>query len=76
MSRLTDRNPEAVCPTCAAGGQMGCCARLRCYCGHKECWAFDSYFKPSPVTITTTLAPDKRVANSWAERDEPTWLDR
>lgn len=35
------------CPTCVAEGKPGSCAKLRCYCGHRECWAFASYTKPT-----------------------------
>jgi hypothetical protein len=71
MSRVTTN-----CPTCQSEGERGSCARLRCYCGHSGCYAFDSYFKPEPAAVATVRAPDKRMAQSWAEREEPTWLDR
>ena len=64
------------CPTCKNEGERGSCARLRCYCGHVECWAFDSYYKPEAAAGTIIRAPDERMAKSWAEREEPTWLDR
>lgn len=72
MSRPTVTN----CPTCTSEGERGSCARLRCYCAHAECWAFDSYQKPEPVAVAIVRAPDARMARSWAEREEPTWLDR
>lgn len=64
------------CIDCAAEGQMGSCARLRCYCGHVTCWAYDSYYKPEAPTTVTVRKADERMAQSWAEREEPTWLDR
>ena len=69
-------SPIIQCPICKAEGERGSCARLRCYCGHPECWAFDSYYKPEAAAVATVRAPDKRMAQSWAEREEPTWLDR
>ena len=71
MSRVTTN-----CPSCVKAGQQGSCARLRCYCGHSECWAFDSYYKPAATVITAAPKADERMAKSWAEREEPTWLDR
>ncbi|AHB31674.1 hypothetical protein ArV2_gp63 [Arthrobacter phage vB_ArS-ArV2] len=31
------------CTTCTTSGRQGTCARHRCYCGHPECWAYDSW---------------------------------
>lgn len=65
------------CRECADSGRNGTCARLRCYCGHATCWAFDSYvpLKDIPIPALPTAA-DTRQAASWANREEPTWLDR
>lgn len=41
MNRVTTN-----CPTCVNGGEQGSCARHRCYCGHPDCWAYDSYIDP------------------------------
>lgn len=71
MTRVTTN-----CPVCTNAGQQGSCARLRCYCGHSECWAFDSYYKPVATSLTVAPKADERMAKSWAEREEPTWLDR
>jgi hypothetical protein len=38
------------CAACVLDGERGSCARFRCYCGHRECWAFDSYYEPEVVT--------------------------
>lgn len=74
-------SPIIQCPVCKSKGEQGSCARLRCYCGHQECWAFDSYYdarerKPEPFISAVVRPPDTRMAQSWAEREEPTWLDR
>ena len=73
---MRQASPIIQCPTCAKSGERGSCARLRCYCGHEECWAFDSYFKPETIAAPTVRKADERMARSWAEREEPTWLDR
>lgn len=67
---------DLYCQACVDGGVRGSCARYRCYCGHAECWAFDSYYKPKSSAALPTRTPDMRMAKSWAEREEPTWLDR
>lgn len=64
------------CPACIDKGELGSCARYRCYCGHQECWAFDSYYKPEAIAAPVVRKADKRMAQSWADREEPTWLDR
>jgi hypothetical protein len=71
MSRITTN-----CAACSDKGNRGSCARYRCYCGHQQCWAFDSYYKPETVSAPAVRKADKRMAQSWAEREEPTWLDR
>jgi hypothetical protein len=71
MNRITTN-----CPACTQTGEQGSCARYRCYCGHAECWAFDSYYKPETPIAPVVRAADKRMAQSWADREEPTWLDR
>ena len=52
------------------------CAPLRCYCGHPECPAFGSWEPLREVSVTSIKPADERMAKSWAEREEPTWLDR
>lgn len=53
------------CPPCAVAGRHGYCARGRCYCGHPECWAYDSWEPPPELT---PVARGKRVKL----REEPT----
>ena len=66
-------SPKIIgCETCG-----GYCAPNRCYCGHPECHAYASW-KPrrkTAPTVTPTRNND-RHAQAWAEREEPTWLDR
>ena len=49
----TETEAKPGCEACDFVGRKGQCAHLRCYCGHKECWAFASW---TPVT-TPTVAP-------------------
>lgn len=46
------------------------------YCGHPECPAFGSWEPLREVNVTSIKPADERMARSWAEREEPTWLDR
>ena len=67
------------CSSCQTSGRNGYCAPLRCYCGHECCPAFPSYSRERYGDIKTTTAipaNSERMASSWAEREEPTWLDR
>lgn len=73
---MTGSRDIRQCAACVANGERGSCARLRCYCGHRECWAFDSYYKPETPAAITVAKADERMARSWAEREESTWLDR
>lgn len=36
------REPYRSCPVC----EFGYCAPARCYCGHPECNAYESYYNP------------------------------
>lgn len=64
------------CKACHNLGKFGYCARLRCYCGHPECHAADSYYTLEPLSNIIVSAPDERMAKSWKEREGPTWLDK
>lgn len=64
------------CATCTDLDRRGYCAPLRCYCGHDTCHAAASYETPAPLNVTSIKPPDERLAQSWAQREEPTWLDR
>lgn len=50
------------------------CARLACYCGHPECWAYKTYRKPKRIPIKG-YENTERIRESWENRDGPTWLD-
>ena len=64
------------CRDCAETGRKGYCAPLRCYCGHQTCHAFASYVEVHPLDVTTIPTSKSRAAEAWADREEPTWLDR
>lgn len=36
------------CASCDPTGRGRYCARHRCYCGHPDCWAADSYVELPP----------------------------
>jgi len=67
----------APCKSCVTAGRAGSCARLRCYCGHEGCWAFDSWV---PLTrresAASAPANTDAIRASWDARDGETWLDR
>ena len=67
---------RAACQTCTEEGRKGYCARLRCYCGHEDCHASASYVEVLPPDVTTIPTSKSRAAELWADREEPTWLDR
>ena len=65
------------CAACADSGRNGTCARLRCYCGHQECWAAESFVELGVMRVPANVpAGDARQAQTWANREEPTWLDK
>lgn len=51
------------------------CARLRCYCGHPECPAFASWEPLRAPNVTNIKPADERLAASWAQREEGSWID-
>ena len=66
----------AYCATCAETGRRGYCAPAGCYCGHDDCYAAASYVKVRPLNVMTIPTAKSRAAEAWADREEPTWLDR
>ena len=46
----------------------------RCYCGHPECPAYDTYRElPKPQNI---FYKNNTSRSSWDDREEQTWLDK
>lgn len=79
MSGRTFKTTVDYCTACHEAGKHGHCAPLRCYCGHPECHAYASWkprTKTAPVVKPTRNNANDRQAQSWADREEPTWLDR
>ena len=68
-------DPVIHCATCDPTGRGRNCARLACYCGHPECWAYKTYRKPVRAQIKG-YENTARIRESWNNREEPTWLDR
>ena len=66
--------PAPYCPQCTIPG--GWCAPHRCYCGHKQCPAYASYISRDQIKATTAKTNATQHAQSWAQREEATWLDR
>ena len=67
------------CPQCRAEKPASTryCAPAGCYCGHPECPAFPSYIPRRALSSVALLrGADERMAKSWSDREEPTWLDR
>lgn len=68
------RQDAPGCTTCTEVGRKGCCAPLRCYCGHDTCHAFASWTPLQPLNVTDISKPKK--GSAWAEREESTWIDK
>ena len=64
-----------TCQTCTEEGRKGYCARLRCYCGHEDCHAFQSWHEPVAPDITAKTSNELH-ATTWADREGPTWIDQ
>lgn len=63
------------CPSCDPTGRGRTCARRRCYCGHPECWAADSY----QATTRPQLVPTQPLGPASVQMSTPragTWHDR
>lgn len=46
------------CPAYHQQGEQGSCARYRCYCGHPQCWAYDTWHN-------TRQAPEESKASDF-----------
>ena len=62
-----------TCQTCTEEGRKGYCAPLRCYCGHEDCHAFQSWHEPVAPDITLR---EVAKTSAWTNREEPTWIDQ
>ena len=63
------------CQTCTEEGRKGYCAPLRCYCGHEDCHASASW-TPLPALNVTPIVKNNPTRDSWANREESTWIDQ
>lgn len=70
--QMIGRTRYRSCTTC----EFGYCAPLRCYCGHKECDASASYIKQAPPKRIAIAPAANPHAESWANREDATWLDK
>lgn len=70
-------SPIKRCPTCTrTRNDPAYCAPARCYCGHPDCPAAASYYKPPPITATVT---QRTEPSAWDERDKDSkhgWIDQ
>lgn len=66
------------CQSCVDTGRLGHCAPKRCYCRHSDCYAAAHARTPEALPDVTPepSRTTQRHADSWATREEPTWLDR
>jgi len=65
-----------LCPTCDPTGRGRYCAPLRCYCGHPDCHAADTYIDIRAKALTAVATPEAKHATAWSDREEPTWIDQ
>ena len=63
------------CATCTEVGRKGCCAPLRCYCGHESCHAFASWTPLQPLNVTH-IGKSTPARNLWDNREDSTWIDK
>lgn len=64
-----------TCANCATDGRRGYCAPLRCYCGHKTCYAFASW-QPLARPFVNVQAITRPRSTAWVDREESTWIDK
>lgn len=65
------------CQSCTDAGRKGYCALGRCYCGHGDCRAAESWV-PLPALTGTAPAGEttKPTGSAWDNREGATWIDR
>lgn len=66
---------ETDCQTCDTTGRRGYCAPARCYCGHPDCHAHESFIDLAAVPLAEVPAVKPRGRLSWDDREGPTWID-
>jgi hypothetical protein len=65
-----------TCQSCAVeSGTKRYCAPARCYCGHKNCPAFDSWVDLKALPIPEPTTTTRRKNTTWDDREGPTWID-
>ncbi len=66
------------CATCAATtGTKRYCAPARCYCGHADCPAVDSYVDINAIPLWDAQPPARPARrSSWDDRKDSTWIDK
>ena len=65
-----------TCATCAdETGTKRYCALTRCYCGHSDCPAFDSWVDLKAIQHVGDTTSTTR-STAWADREDSTWIDK
>lgn len=66
-----------TCAPCAtATGTKRYCALARCYCGHPECPAFESFIDLDAIPLADAPTRPSSRRSSWDDRKESTWIDQ
>ena len=69
--------PSESCATCATEtGTKRYCAPARCYCGHSDCPAFDSWIDLKAVEFADTPVSAPKRGSTWDDREGATWIDK
>jgi hypothetical protein len=63
------------CATCETTGRRGYCAPARCYCGHPDCHAVESWVDLKAIRFADAPLPTKRGRSRWDDREGATWID-
>ena len=64
------------CATCAnTVGTKRYCAPGRCYCGHPDCHAYDTWVDLATVKLSDD-SPVAAPSRTWDTREESTWIDK
>jgi hypothetical protein len=67
-----------TCDTCTqTTGTTRYCALTRCYCGHTDCPAYESFIDLAALPLTEAPTPTRsKKKTSWDDREAATWLDK